>query len=54
MKYATDYGYEIKPAYGPRDVAGLDYERDLGDPGRFPTRAATTRRATAAACGRAG
>ena len=36
MKYATDYGYEIKPAYGPRDVAGLDYERDLGDPGRFP------------------
>lgn len=36
MKYATDYGYEIKPVYGPRDVAGLDYERDLGDPGRFP------------------
>ncbi len=36
MKRATDYGYEIKPVYGPADVAGLDYERDLGDPGRFP------------------
>jgi len=36
MKYATDYGYEIKPVYGPRDVEGLEYERDLGDPGRFP------------------
>jgi methylmalonyl-CoA mutase, N-terminal domain len=36
MKYTTDYGYEIKPAYGPGDVRGLEYERDLGDPGRFP------------------
>jgi methylmalonyl-CoA mutase, N-terminal domain len=36
MKYTTDYGYEIKPVYGPGDVKGLDYERDLGDPGRFP------------------
>ena len=35
MKYTTDYGYQIKPVYGPGDVA-LDYERDLGDPGRFP------------------
>jgi len=36
MKYTTDYGYEIKPVYGPRDVEDLEYERDLGDPGRFP------------------
>jgi methylmalonyl-CoA mutase N-terminal domain/subunit len=36
MKRATDYGYEIKPFYGPGDVEGLDYDRDLGDPGRFP------------------
>lgn len=36
MKYATDYGYEIKPVYGPGDVEGLKYERDLGDPGVFP------------------
>jgi len=36
MKYATDYGYEIKPVYGPGDVDGTDYARDIGDPGRFP------------------
>ncbi|MCL4744172.1 MAG: hypothetical protein KJZ83_02040 [Burkholderiaceae bacterium] len=36
MKRATDYGYQIKPVYGPGDIAGLDYERDIGDPGRFP------------------
>ena len=36
MKYVTDYGYEIKPVYGPRDVEGLEYDRDLGDPGQFP------------------
>lgn len=36
MKYATDYGYEIKPVYGPGDIEGIEYHRDLGDPGRFP------------------
>jgi methylmalonyl-CoA mutase N-terminal domain/subunit len=36
MKRATDYGYEIRPFYRPGDVEGLDYDRDLGDPGRFP------------------
>ncbi len=36
MKYTTDYGYEIKTVYGPSDVQEIDYERDLGDPGRFP------------------
>ena len=24
------------PFYGPRDVAAIDYRRDLGDPGQFP------------------
>ncbi len=32
----TTSGVEIKPLYGPGDVAGLDYERDLGDPGQYP------------------
>ena len=36
MKYTTDYGYEIKPVYGPGDVEGIEYDRDLGDPGSFP------------------
>jgi methylmalonyl-CoA mutase N-terminal domain/subunit len=26
----------LKPVYGPADVAGLDLERDLAEPGRFP------------------
>lgn len=29
-------GIETQPAYGPEDVAGLDYARDLGDPGQYP------------------
>src|SRR6185503_1982223 len=29
-------GIEVKPVYGPGDVAGLDYGRDLGDPGEYP------------------
>src|SRR2546429_781805 len=32
----TTSGVEIKPVYGPADVAGLDYGRDLGDPGEYP------------------
>lgn len=32
----TDYGYVLKPVYGPQDVAGMDYQRDLGDPGQYP------------------
>jgi methylmalonyl-CoA mutase N-terminal domain/subunit len=36
MKRETDYGYEIKPVYTPRDIEGVDYENDLGDPGSFP------------------
>ncbi|MGH7738262.1 MAG: acyl-CoA mutase large subunit family protein [Candidatus Tyrphobacter sp.] len=26
----------LKTVYGPQDVAGLDYARDLGDPGAYP------------------
>lgn len=29
-------GLEIKPRYGPDDVARLDYEADLGHPGDYP------------------
>ena len=29
-------GIEVKPVYGPADLAGLDYARDLGDPGEYP------------------
>ncbi|MGH2372973.1 MAG: methylmalonyl-CoA mutase family protein, partial [bacterium] len=32
----TDSGLPLKPLYRPEDVAGLDYERDLGDPGTLP------------------
>ncbi len=32
----TDTGIPVKRVYRPADVAGLDYERDLGDPGTFP------------------
>jgi methylmalonyl-CoA mutase N-terminal domain/subunit len=33
---ATWSGLPTKPFYGPEDRAGLDYLRDLGDPGEFP------------------
>jgi methylmalonyl-CoA mutase N-terminal domain/subunit len=36
MKRETDYGYEIKPVYTPKDIEGLDYNRDIGDPGAYP------------------
>jgi methylmalonyl-CoA mutase N-terminal domain/subunit len=29
-------GISIKPVYGPGDLAGFDYARDLGDPGEYP------------------
>jgi len=34
--FTTLSGRPIEALYGPPSVAGLDYERDLGDPGRFP------------------
>ena len=29
-------GIDIKPTYGPEDIADLDYNRDIGDPGTYP------------------
>ena len=34
--HTTISGREIAPLHTPRDVADLDYARDLGDPGQFP------------------
>jgi methylmalonyl-CoA mutase N-terminal domain/subunit len=34
--FTTISGRAIEPLYGPKDVSGLDYARDLGDPGQFP------------------
>ena len=36
MKRATDYGYEIKPVYTPKDIEGFDYHEHLGEPGAYP------------------
>jgi methylmalonyl-CoA mutase N-terminal domain/subunit len=33
---ATWSGIETKASYGPQDIADLDYERDLGEPGQYP------------------
>jgi len=33
---STASGIPIRPIYRPEDLAGLDYHRDLGDPGSFP------------------
>jgi methylmalonyl-CoA mutase N-terminal domain/subunit len=32
----TDSGIEIKPVYGPEDLAHFDYTSKLGDPGAYP------------------
>jgi methylmalonyl-CoA mutase N-terminal domain/subunit len=32
----TDSGIELRPVYGPDDLAGWDPERDLGRPGEYP------------------
>ena len=32
----TQSGYDVKEVYGPEDIADLDYERDLGNPGSYP------------------
>jgi methylmalonyl-CoA mutase N-terminal domain/subunit len=34
--FATVSGRVVDPLYTPSDVASLDYQRDLGDPGEFP------------------
>jgi methylmalonyl-CoA mutase, N-terminal domain len=32
----TPSGIPVEEVYGPEEIADLDYERDLGDPGQFP------------------
>jgi len=32
----TDYGHPLKSMYGPEDISGFDYSRELGDPGSYP------------------
>src|SRR5437588_600073 len=32
----TTSGVEIKPVYTPDDLAGVDYDRDIADPGQYP------------------
>ncbi len=36
VPFTTISGRAIEPLYRPEDVAGLDYARDLADPGEFP------------------
>ena len=36
VPFTTISGRPIEPLYRPEDVAGLDYGRDLADPGQFP------------------
>src|SRR5262245_53178742 len=35
-RHTTISGRPVAPVYGPQDTQGIDYERDLGDPGQFP------------------
>ena len=34
--FTTISGRKVEPLYRPQDVAGIDYARDLADPGQFP------------------
>ncbi len=34
--FATISGRKVEPLYRPSDVHGMDYARDVGDPGQFP------------------
>jgi len=35
-RFTTASGIECKAFYGPDDLAGCDYARDMGDPGEYP------------------
>ena len=35
-KLSAVSGRTFKPLYKPEDLSGMDYQRDLGDPGQFP------------------
>ena len=32
----THAGFPIAPVYGPEDVAGVEFDRDIGRPGEYP------------------
>jgi len=34
--FMTTSGRTVRRVYGPRDIEGLDYRRDLGEPGEYP------------------
>ncbi|MCZ7572173.1 MAG: methylmalonyl-CoA mutase family protein [Ardenticatenaceae bacterium] len=35
-KVELESGIEVKPIYRPEDIAGTDYETDIGEPGEYP------------------
>ncbi len=35
-KVVLESGIEVKPIYGPEDVADVDYETEIGEPGAYP------------------
>ncbi len=35
-EYETVSGISVKPVYTPADLAGMDYQRDIGMPGEYP------------------
>ena len=35
-KVVLESGIEVKPIYHPEDIAHIDYERDIGEPGEYP------------------
>ncbi len=35
-KVILESGIAVKPIYGPEDVAGIDYETEIGEPGAYP------------------
>jgi methylmalonyl-CoA mutase N-terminal domain/subunit len=35
-KVVLESGIEVKPVYGPEDVEGVDFEREIGRPGEYP------------------
>ena len=35
-KVVLESGIEVKPIYGPEDIADIDYETEIGEPGAYP------------------
>src|SRR2546421_12929143 len=35
-RFVTASGRRVQQAYRPDDTAGIDYDRDIGDPGSYP------------------